>query len=177
MADVKPSIKKLATDYLLLRLSGKGDLPLLNGMVDFTVDKDRRVAVAPKKTSRLSLYALRQPEPQRIGDVRKPMQLNRTLNIGIRVLLLGDDDDMDQFEQWINYCMATAGKIITPDYPQGLALSVRESESDSTLLENSDGKVLLYMSVWTMEYTTLPDNLTYTGRLPDDLENSRKDRA
>lgn len=177
MANLKPSIKKLATDWLLTRLKGEGDLSLPSGFVDFTIDKDRRVLKVPSKTPRISLYALRQSEPQRYGDVRRPTLLNRTLQIGVRVLLLGDDDALDPFEQWITYCMGSAGQIITLDYPRGLALSVRESETFNTLLENSDGKVLVYQSAWTLEYTTLPDDLTYTGRVEGDADNSRRDRA
>lgn len=178
MAAQRPSIKKLATDWIVVRLSGNGDLPVPSGLPTFKVDKDRRSIAIPKAVDALlSVYALRQNEPVITGMLRRPVQKTRNHQIEVRVLLQGDDDAMDGFEQWIDWCMGSAGQIVTADYPDGLVLSVREAESASNLLQNSEGDVLVYQSRWTLEYTTLPDDLTYTGRVQGDAESSREDRA
>ena len=164
MSTLRPSIEKQITDRLLLRVQGKDDQPLPDGLDDFSSDKDRRVAAMPGKTARLSLYALKQNEPQRDGDQRRPMRLTRTLLVELRVLLQGDDDALDGFRQWVTQCFATADRLKNADDATGLALSVRESESITDLAQDSTGSVLMWLSRWSVEYTTLPADLSVTGR-------------
>lgn len=161
MAD---SVYKQIVDALMARLAGDGTATPPPGIDAGSITKNRTTRIDSRKLPTYSVYFVKHAEPQAVGLRYSPTVMNRTGMVEIRALVQGDDDDLDPHMQWITQQMASAGRLVHPGFAQGLIKGVIEGESMTGPLEGAEGKVIEWTSRWYVEFTTLPADITKTGR-------------
>lgn len=154
MAD---SIRKLITDQVLQRLDGGplSDSPTLAGG---RINKNRHIPIGRDEMPMYSVYFIHEA-PTPAGNPRRPVILDRKLTIEIRIIVRGNDDDVDPHCQWVTGQMGSAGRLIATDGMR-LTLSISEGETVFESLEGSEGKVTITSIRWVVEYKTLPADIT-----------------
>ncbi len=158
------SIQKRIVDALMVRLAGDVDNTPPAGISATSVTKNRTTRIGHDDLPTYSVYFIKQSPPEGVGQRYAPVVMNRALMVEVRAVVPGDDDDLDLHMQWITKRMSTAGRLIVDGLAQGLMKGIVEAESFAVPLEGSEGKVLEWTSRWLVEFTTLPADITQTGR-------------
>lgn len=155
MAD---SIRKRVVDALIRRLQGDEVTPLPAWLDPACINKNRSIPIGKDELPMYSIYFLNDP-PTPIGNARRPVVMDRRLLIEIRVIVSGTDDDADPHCQWVTSRMASAGQLPQDD-GSNLALAIMESETIFEPLEGAIEEMTVTKMRWTVEYKTLPADMT-----------------
>lgn len=158
------SIQKRIQDALMARLAGDVTTPAPAGINTSTVTKNRTTQIDPRFLPTYSVYFVKGADPDLIGQRYAPVRTDRSDLIAVRVVVHGDDDTLEPHKKWVTNRMASAGRIPVDDLSQGLAKGVIEAGYTLQPAEGSDGKILEWTSHWVVEFTTLPADITQTGR-------------
>jgi hypothetical protein len=118
-----------------------------------TVNKQRSSNVAMNEMPMYSVYLkFEHPEPK--GQSRRPVLMLRTLDLIVKVRVLGDDDDADPHRQFV---IAKLGEDATLG---GLVTNVSEGDSEWFTEEGIDGESTGAVLHFAVEYTTKPTDIT-----------------
>jgi hypothetical protein len=122
------------------------------------VNKNRHLPIGRDELPTYSVYFI-QEDPSPAGNPRRPVVIERKLTIETRIIVHGDDDAADPHCQWVTAQLGGAERLIGVDGTQ-LTMSISEGATVFSPLEGSEGKVTETAIRWTVEYKTLPADIT-----------------
>lgn len=154
MAD---SIRKRIIDALMARLDD-GPAEDSPSLADRRINKNRSIPIGKDELPMYSVYFIHE-SPTTVGNPRRPVVLDRRLLLEVRVIVRGTDDDADPHCQWVTAQLASVDRLPQED-GTNLILNISEAETLFEPLEGSDGKITVTSIRWTVEYKTLPADMT-----------------
>ncbi|WP_263418674.1 hypothetical protein [Terriglobus albidus] len=158
MAD---SIKKQIRQALMARLYAAG-APA--GITSDTVLAQRTRPKAITSLPSYSIFFAHEADPKPVGHPRQPVRLDRVMTIVVRIAVVGEDDAIDVHEQWVVKQLASAWRLVSAQYQHGLIMSITEGASKWNAVEDASATITELDKQWHVEYSTLPDDITKTGR-------------